>query len=92
MQFDIEEFYPPISKELLQKAINHATTFVRINNEEINVIIHSRKSLLLDSNNIWIKKDGDPNFDVTMGSYDGPEICKLVSLYILHVLGKKYGK
>ena len=54
--------------------------------------MHSRKYLLFDSNNIWIKKDGDPNFDVTMGSYDGAEICKLVRLYILHVLGENYGK
>ena len=52
MQFDIEEFYPSISKELLQKTINHVSTFVRTNNEEINVIMHSRKSLLFDSNNI----------------------------------------
>ena len=52
MQFDIEEFYPSISKELLQKAINHVSTFVRTNNEEINVIMHSRKSLLFDNNNI----------------------------------------
>ena len=51
MQFDIE-FYPSISKELLQKAINHVSTFVRTNNEEINVIMHSRKSLLFDNNNI----------------------------------------
>ena len=92
MQSDIEEFHPSISTELLQKAINHASTFVKINNEEINVIMHSRKSLLFDSNNIWIKKDGDPNFDVTMGSYYEAEICELVGLYILHVLGEKYGK
>ena len=74
MPFDIEELYPSISKELLQKAMNHALTFVRINNEKIYVKMHSRKSLLFDSNNIWIKKDDDPNFDVTMGSYDGTEI------------------
>ena len=92
MPFDIEEFYPSISKELLQKAMNHALTFVRINNEKIYLIMHSRKALLFDSNNIWIKKDDEPNFDVTMGSYDGVEICELVVLYILHVLGEKYGK
>ena len=27
-----------------------------------------------------------------MGSYDGAEICELVGLYILLVLGEKYGK
>ena len=60
MQFDIEKFYPSISNELLQKAINHASTFVRISNEEINVIMHSKKSVLFDSNNIWIKKTATP--------------------------------
>ena len=62
MQFDIEEFYPTISNELLQKAINYASTFVRISNEEINVIMHSRKSLLFDSRNICIKKGRQPQF------------------------------
>ena len=38
------------------------------------------------------KKDDNPYFDVTMGSYDGAEICELVGLYILHVLGEKYGE
>ena len=41
---------------------------------------------------VWIKKDGDKDFDVTLGSYDGAKICELVGLYILHKLGEKYGK
>ena len=53
--------------------------------------MHSRKSLLFDSNNIWIKKGGAPNFDASMGCYDGPEICELLGLRILQVLGEKYG-
>ena len=31
-------------------------------------------------------------FDVTMGSFDGAEICELVGLYIPHGLCAKYGK
>ena len=27
-----------------------------------------------------------------MGSFDGAELCELVGLYILHILGEKYGK
>ena len=38
------------------------------------------------------KKNGDPDFDVTMGSFGGAELCELVGLYILHILGEKYGK
>ena len=57
MQFDIEEFYPTISNELSQKAVNYASTF---GIEEINVIMRSRKSLPCDSRNIWIKKATTP--------------------------------
>ena len=27
-----------------------------------------------------------------MGSFDGAELCELVGLYNLHILGEKYGK
>ena len=54
--------------------------------------MHSRKSLLFNNTDIWIKKYGDLDFDVTMGSFDGAELCELVGLYILHSLGEKYGK
>ena len=30
-------------------------------------------------------------FDITMWSYDGAEICELVGLYIISILGKVYG-
>ena len=42
MQFDIEEFYPSISKELLLKSTTYAKTLVNIRDEEINTIMHSR--------------------------------------------------
>ena len=92
MQFDLEEFYPSILKELLLKAITYAITLVNISDKEINTIMHSRKSLLFNNTDIWIKKNGDTDFDVTMGSFDGAELCELVGLYILHILGEKYGK
>ena len=38
-----------------------------------------------------MKKDGD-TFDVTMGAYDGAEVCELVGSYILHQLASKYDK
>ena len=54
--------------------------------------MHSRKSLLFNNTDIWIKKNGYPDFDVTMGSFDGEKLCELAGLYILHILGEKYGK
>ena len=48
MQFNIEEFYPSISKGLFMKAINYAQSFVTISKEEVKTIMHSRKSLLFN--------------------------------------------
>ena len=56
MQFDIEEFYPSISKGLLMKAIDHAQSFVTINKEEVKTIMHFRKSLLFNNTSVWIKR------------------------------------
>ena len=92
MQFGIEEFYPSNSKELLLKAIKYAKTLVNISDEEINTIMHSRKSLLFNNTGTCIKKNGDPDFDVTMGSFDSAELRELVGLCILHILGEKYRK
>ena len=52
--------------------------------------MHARKSLLFYNNTTWIKKGNDNMFDVTMGSFDGAEICELVGLYILNILSNKY--
>ena len=41
---------------------------------------------------MWVKKDGDKDFEVTMSSFVGAEICEVVGLYILHKVGEKYGK
>ncbi len=42
--------------------------------------------------NLGQKKDSNSLFDVTMGSYDGAEICDLVSLFTLNNLRQKFGK
>ena len=31
------------------------------------------------------KKEGNKDFDVTMGSLDGTEICELVGLYFIYI-------
>ena len=82
VQFDVVEFYPSISSELLTNSINFAAQQVEISSDTINTIMHSRKSLLFDGNGTWIKKNGSL-FDVTMGSYDGAEVCELVGIYLL---------
>ena len=86
MKFDIENFYPTISEDLLERALKFACSFTTIPTATIDEIIkHCRKSLLFSQNNAWVKID-NPEFDVTMGSYDGAEICKLLGFYLLKEL------
>ena len=59
--------------------------------DEISIIKHARKSLLFNNEKPWIKKDSDSLFDVTIGSYDGAELCELVGLFILNNLEKTFG-
>ena len=82
VQLDIVEFYPSISHKLLTDALNFASKHTFIDNDTFRVIMHARKSLLFSKDDVWVKKD-NPSFDVTMGSYDGAEVCELVGLYIL---------
>ena len=76
----------------MNKAIYYARTFVEIRSNEEETIMHCQKSLLFNNSDIWIKKEVNNDFDVTMGSFDGAEICKLVDLCILYILSTKYGR
>ena len=86
IKFDIAEFYPSINEPLLESALNFAQTKFPISDDKIQAIKLARKSLLFNQGNIWTKKGNNPLFDVTMGSYDGAEICELVGLYLLNKL------
>lgn len=87
--FDIKDFYPSINEKLLNNALNFANTILPVTDKQIEIIKHARKSLLFNNNEIWIKKDGKL-FDVTMGAYDGAEVCELVGCYLLYLLREKF--
>ena len=76
IQFDIKDFYPSISEKLLTDSLNWAQDFVNISDNDKNVIFQSRKSFLYYKGQPWEKKT-NTDCDVTMGSYDGAEICDL---------------
>ena len=88
--FDIVDFYPSITEELLDKALKFATGIVPMTTQEIEVIKHTKKALLFAGGELW-KKASPENFDVTMGSYDGAETCEIVGLFILSELQKDHG-
>ena len=58
---------------------------VEISDEQVEVINGTKKALLYAEGQPWTKK-GDVPFDFPIGSYDGAEVCKLVGLYLLHLL------
>ena len=91
ISFDIIDFYPSISKNLLDQALSWASNLASLSNEDISIIKHARKSLLFSNGKPWTKNNSSNLFDVTMGSYDGAEICELVGLFILKQLGKTFG-
>ena len=56
--FDIKDFYPTISKELLSQCLSFAETKVQIIEDDKKMIYHSRKSLIFDRGNTRMKKGG----------------------------------
>ena len=86
IKFDIAEFYPSISENLLKKSIVYAKSFTKIEGNAINAIKLAIKSLLFNKDGAWAKKGDDTLFDVRTGSFDGAEICELVGLYFLDKL------
>ena len=91
VMFDIKDFCPSITQDLLNKALNFASEYIYISKCNIDVINHARKSLLFDGSNTWIKKQGGL-FDVLIRAYDGVEVCELVGTHTLNVLSKKYSR
>ena len=88
--FDIKDFYTSFTQDLLNKGLNFASEYICISRCDIDVINHARKLLLFDGFHTWIRKQG--LFDVSMGAYDGAEVCEIVVIYMLNLLPKKYNK
>ena len=59
-----------------------------ITRRDVEVILHARKSVLYNDREPWVKEGG--SFDVTAAAYDGAEVCELIGIYMLHLIGKKY--
>jgi len=86
IEFDIVNFYPSITVKLLNAALNFASSYVNISDSDRNIIMHTKKSLLYNTNGVWSKPSSDKLFNITMGSYDGTETCELVGSFILHLI------
>ena len=91
LMFDIKDFYPSITQDLLNEALKFASEYRYISKCDIDVIHHAKKGLLFDGSHTWIKKQGGLS-DVSMCAFDGAEVCWLVGTYMLNLLSKKYNK
>ena len=91
IKFDIADFHLSITEHLLERSIKYAKSFATIEHKSLKAISLARKSLLFNKHEIWVKKDNS-SFDVTMGSFDGAEICEIVGLYLLNKLSNLLGK
>lgn len=91
--FDIVEFYPSITPDLLNKALDYASCYSPISNEDRDIILQSKNSLLLAQGKRWEKKSSP--FDVAMGSFDGAECCELIAIFMISrintVIGGNFG-
>ena len=77
--FDIIDFYPSISDELLNKSIEWARKHTSIDDQEYETLMHSRRTLLHDNKgNMWNKKEIKKQFDVSMGAFDGADVCEVL--------------
>ena len=87
IQFDIIDFYPTISKKVLIDSINYAKNYVEITDEQYQIILTCRKTVLKNNESTGIKT-GLHNFDVPMGAHVSTPIADLVGLYILNTLSR----
>ena len=63
-----------IQEELVNKGLRFAQEYIDITSKDTEIVYQARKSLLFDEKKTWIKKQSGL-FDVTMGAYDGAEVC-----------------
>ena len=85
IKFDIDNYYPSITAELLGNSIRWAEGLVNITEKDKEIILSTKQSLLYKNNHPWVKKR-ENQCDVTIGSWDGAEVCELVGLYLLSQL------
>ena len=85
--FDVVDFYPSISRNLLNKALAFASNYDdQLTDSDRDIILHTKNTLLYHENEPWQKRRSADPFDITMGSWDGAECCELVGTYLLHSL------
>ena len=71
---------------LISSAIQFTKESNDISDYNLSVINQAQKTLLFHENTPWVKKEGNEDFDVPIGCFDGAEVCEFVGTYILNQL------
>ena len=69
--FDIVDFYPSITENLLFEAIDFASECINISPSERQIIMHAKQTLLFILNTPWV------NEDACVGLFDGFPVTAL---------------
>ena len=90
--FDIKDFYPTITKDLLTKCLKFAEEKFRISDDGKNNNLSCKKVFFffLNEGSTWMKKDC--LFDATMRLYDGADVCELVWTFLIDKINEKWNK
>ena len=75
----------------MTNTLNFSKEITDISREDIQIMYHVRKSLLFSNENPWMKREVNL-LDVTIGAYDGAEVCELVGIFMLNNISEKYNK
>ena len=93
-KFDVVDYYPSISEELVIKSLNFANNYISVPAEDLSLIRNACKSVLCEQGALWCRKGVNTTnslFDVAQGSYMGAELCELVGLFLLDGLKDIFG-
>ena len=93
-KFDVVDFYPSISEELVIKSLKFAGIYTSVPTEDLSLIKNACKSVLYEQGNLWQKKRANNTsslFDVAQGSFMGAELCELVGFFLLDWLKNIFG-
>jgi len=81
IKFDITKFYPSITKTTLINSLKFAEKFTPITNNDQNLILHSCKLTIFHENKRWERINTSDLFNVSMGSYNGAEVCDMLRTF-----------
>ena len=90
LELKVLKFHVVLSTIFRQLTLTLNCYSAMVSDEDKRIINHSRKLLLVNNQQVWIKKESGL-FNVTMGAYEVAEVCEPIGS-LIYQLSKKYNK